>query len=731
MIPVRRVEEPVRHTSRVPWYERTLRWGQTNLTEIDPERYDHGHWERQWEATAIEGLVVNAGGIVAYYPSDVPLHARSPYLGDRDLFGEIVERAKARSLTVVARMDCNRAGEDFYLEHPEWFAVREDGSPYRSSDKYIACIHGPYYDEHIPQILSEVIDRYAPDGFADNSWSGLGRSHICYCRHCRESFASRAGSTLPRSHDWDDPEYREWIEWNYARRIEVWDSFNAVTMQAGGTDCRWIGMNSAQMGHQAESFRDLGRLAKRTPLLFIDHQRRDVRTGFQANSRTGKLVTDLMSGRGRAAESMAMYNHGGHSFRLASAPEPEARMWAVSGIAGGLLPWWHHIGAAHEDRRQFATAPPLWTWHARNAEFLIDRTQVANVGVLWSQRSHDYFGRAQGRLVAEDPYDGMVDALLRERIEHRPVHESRLAEVLPELDVLILPNVGALSEPDAALITRFVERGGGLVATGESSLFDETGERRDDFALAPLFGVSALHRHQGERRPPEVSWETSPAHTYLQLTGSSSQRHPVVGGFDGTDQLPFGGRLEEVELRGGEPLATFVEPFPVYPPETSWQRSPATTSPAVVHHEPGSGRVVYIAADLDRCFGRGAQPDHARLIGNAVRWAGRGRRSVTCSGHGTVDLHLYRQGERYIMHLVNFSGSGAWRMPMHEDIPIGPLTVTIDRSVAEPGCAWPGELESMALVSGEDLDVRSSGALLQIDVPRLVDHEVLVVTPIR
>lgn len=714
-----------------PWYETTMRWGQTNLTEIDPERYDHEHWERQWTRTSVDGIIVNAGGIVAYYPSEHPLHHRSPYLGDRDLFGEIVDRARGLDLTVVARMDCNRAGERFFAEKPHWFCVDAAGVPYRAAGRYISCIHSPYYDEYIPEILAEVIDRYRPDGFADNSWSGLSRDRICHCRYCSASFTQRAGAPLPHAHDWSSPVYREWIAWNYDRRIEIWDRFNEVTRRHGGTHCLWIGMNSAQMESQSANFRDLGRIVQRTPLVFIDHQRRMPETGFQANSHTGKLVHDLMGWRGQAAESMAMYNHYMPSFRTASAPEPEARMWAVSGMAGGILPWWHHIGSAHRDRRQYEIAPPLWSWHQGAQRYLVDRQPVANVGVLWSQHSFDVYGRDDARMVAESPYEGMVQALLRERLTYRPVHTSRLADVLGELDVLILANVGSVSAHDADLISGFVRRGGGLVLTGESGLYDEEGTRREDFVFAELMGATALHRHHGDRRLPETSWEVSPAHTYLELLRpgrSENESHPLLDGFESTDQIPFGGRLECVKVTTGRAVATLVTPYPAYPPETAWQREPATALPAAIVNEPGSGRVVSLPADLDRCFGRGLQPDHARVLGNAVRWAARQRIPVTYEGAGTVDLHLYRQGDRLVLHLVNLSAAGAWRMPMHEDIPIGPLRVLIDAETA--GVDWSDQpLQARALVSGLELAKSSTRAGIELELPRLVDHEVVTVEP--
>ena len=59
-----------------PWYRRTLRWGQTNITERDPVRYDIPWWREYWKRTSIQGVIINAGGIVAYYPSKFPLQHR-------------------------------------------------------------------------------------------------------------------------------------------------------------------------------------------------------------------------------------------------------------------------------------------------------------------------------------------------------------------------------------------------------------------------------------------------------------------------------------------------------------------------------------------------------------------------------------------------------------------------------------------------------------------------------
>jgi hypothetical protein len=256
--------------SVVPWYRRTLRWGQTNITEMDPARYDIAWWRQHWKRTQTQGVIVNAGGIVAYYPSRVPLHRPAQHLGGRDLFGELCRAAHEEGIVVFARMDSNRAHEEFHRAHPDWFAVDAAGNPHKAGELFITCVNGPYYEEHIPAILREIVQRYRPEGFTDNSWSGLGRGTICYCENCRRKFRERSGKDIPRGKDWNDPAYRDWIRWNYDRRLEIWDLNNRTTKAAGGPDCIWAGMNSGSISGQCQSFRDYKAICERADLIMLD-----------------------------------------------------------------------------------------------------------------------------------------------------------------------------------------------------------------------------------------------------------------------------------------------------------------------------------------------------------------------------------------------------------------------------------------------------------------------------
>jgi hypothetical protein len=482
-----------------------------------------------------------------------------------------------------------------------------------------------------------------------------------------------------------------------------------------------------------------------------------------------------------------MYQSGPGYYRVASKPAAEARMWMIAGIAGGIEPWWHHVGAYHEDRRMYHTAEPVMRWWAANERYLIDRQPVADVGLVWSQRSTDFFGREEAAERVDAPYTGFMHALVRARIPYLPVHVDQIAQIaerqpkvrqpqvgqpsasalnvpVPNVRVLILPNVGALSDAQAAAIRRFVQQGGSLIATGQTGLYDEWGDPRADFALADLFrahqvGETPRLRAQTRTRATDAAGAASggSAHTYLRLSpelrarvdgpktgdeppiAGGGERHPVLEGFDETDILPYGGtlsplRVDATAIGPTVPIVplTLVPAFPTYPPETSWMRTPKTDIPGLILSQPPSSdpqhtaRVAFMPADIDRRYAREHLPDHARLLANVIRWAAAGHAPVTVEGPGLIDCHLYEQPGRLILHLVNLTSEAAWRAPLDELIRVGPFTVRIRL----PHRSTP--FRAHLRVAGTTTPARrAEGAagtsVGVVEIPSLLDHELIVI----
>ncbi len=727
--------------AEAPWYKTTLRWGQTNLVELDPARYDAEWWRAHWKRTRVQGIIVNAGGIVAYYPSKFPLHHRAEHLGDRDLYGEIVQLAKQEGIRVVARMDSNRVAQDFYEAHPEWICRNADGSPITVADKYVTCIGSAYYTEYLPAVMEEIIERSHPDGFSDNSWAGLPRTSICYCDSCKTQFRQYAGKDLPKDHDWEDESYRDWIRWNFQRRTDLWKLNNRVTRKAGGEHCVWSGMIGGETMYNSTRFIDLQQILPEAAIVMLDHQRRNPYDGFEQNTEAGKRLHEIAGWDKLIPESMPQYQLGGPAFRLASMPPAEVRLWSSSGFAGGIQPWWHHIGSMHEDRRQYRTAEPIFTWHEANQDVLVNRTLTPDVGIVWSQQNQDFFGRDFGRHAAGiktmAPYRGAVKAMDRHAIPYVPLHADDIAGAADRLKVIILPNVGGLSDAQIKGIESFVAAGGSVIATGESSIATEYGDQLGDFALGNLFGVHRGNGEHGGEGPVDPNIETHARHSYLRLAPENragvygsrdatapapgGQRHAVLAGLDETDTLPFGGYLPVVKVDPGvEVLATFIRDFPIYPPETSWMREPRTDLAAItVKTSQAGGKLVWFVADLDRCFARDEQFEHALLLANAVRWALGNRAKVELSGgHGIITAELYSQEGRQVLHLNNRLQLSRVPGRQYDLVPIGPVEVRV-----RGGAGSPGQVNLR--VAGRSVPARREGDQLVFTVDGILDHEVV------
>ena len=64
-----------------------------------------------------------------------------------------------------------------------------------------------------------------------------------------------------------------------------------------------------------------------------------------------------------------------------------------------------------------------------------------------------------------------------------------LAE-LKQYKTLLLVGTERMSDKQVEAVKEYVKQGGGVVATYRSSLYDENGNQRDDFALKDLFKAS-------------------------------------------------------------------------------------------------------------------------------------------------------------------------------------------------------------------------------------------------
>ena len=161
----------------------------------------------------------------------------------------------------------------------------------------------------------------------------------------------------------------------------------------------------------------------------------------------------------------------------------------------------------------------------------------------------------------------MYHALIEARVPFEMVNDRLLdAEHLEPFKLLILPNIAALSDAQCDQLRQFVHRGGSLLATFETSLYDEQGERRKDFGLADLFGVSCGEQVEGPMK-----------NSYLRLASdpATGRFHPVLEGLQDAYRIINGIWRLDVKPQGDFPSpVTLIPSYPDLPMEHVYPREP-------------------------------------------------------------------------------------------------------------------------------------------------------------
>jgi hypothetical protein len=691
------------------WVDRPMRWAQLTLVEDDPGRFDLTFWLDYFRQTHSDGACLSAGGCVAYYPTKVPLHHRSRFLGDRDPFGELVNGCRKLGMVALARTDPHATYDDVREQHPDWIAVDAAGKPRRhwaSPEMWVTCALGPYNFEFMTAVHREVMERYKVDGIFINRWAGSG---MCYCEHCRTNFRAATGHELPRTDNPQDPARMAYIAWHQERLFELWRLWDREVRKVN-PDARVI----PNAGGGATSPLDMKAIGELAPTLFADRQARSGLMPPWANGKAAKEYRAVM-GKKPVGGIFSMGVEEAYRWKDSVQSEAEIRIWFADGVANGQRPWFTKFAGVLRDERWLGVVKDLYRWHKSAERYLRNEDSLARVGLVYSQRTAWFYGGPKAKPKVEDHALGWYQALIEARIPFEMVHDRLLDEAHVErLRTLILPNIAALSDEQCRQLRAFVERGGGLVATYETSLYNERGERRADFGLADLFGASFRRRADGPMRNAYLQLEADPR------TGS---RHPLLAGLDnapriihGTFRLDVTPRVEFPE----RPL-TLIPSYPDLPMEMVYPRVPHTQIAEAYLREVGPGRVAYFPWDIDRAFWEVLAVDHGLLLGNAVRWATAEEPPVAVEGPGVLDVTTWRQKGSMTVHLVNLTNPMMMKGPFRELIPVGEQQV----KVRIPAGAKARRVQLLG--AGREVPVAQDGTHLSVTVPSVRDLEVVAI----
>lgn len=403
------------------WRDNNLRLIQTNLRAIDAKTDCHALVDSFCDMHA-NTVLLNTGGIMSFYPSELPYEYVNPYLEGRDFIGEMVRLCHERGLRVISRFDFSKIVEALYLEHPEWAYVSKDGDVIRYNGLVHTCICGEYQKKLSLEMIDEVLRKYPVDGVFFNMFGFVTRDYsnnyhgICQCDACRESFSELNGYDLPVQEDMSDPVYRAYQKF---KRICIDERLKSIydLVKSHGNNiavCNYATSNVDIVMNESNT-----EMHRPYPLW--------VYTTSENVSRVYGTFHDRTSGNISINASSIDYRfHGVSEYQIRS------RFYQSLAACGQLL--WCIIGVfdGYQDRKSLESVRDIYRMHSENERYFGKRFPVAQVVLLrTSNADTDSYNE----------FKGIFKALKESHIMFRVVDDTRLEpQHLSEASVVIVPD---------------------------------------------------------------------------------------------------------------------------------------------------------------------------------------------------------------------------------------------------------------------------------------------------
>lgn len=687
------------------WHRQIHRCAQHNLNEHDPANLNIADWIDFWNDMKIDTLVLTAGGFIAMYPTKIPNHYKSQFLGNRDLFGEYTEACKKKGLRVVARIETNWLHQDILNAHPEWFERNPDGTPKQHIETpwvYRTCLFSNYRHEQIPKVIREISSLYDVDGFFTNSWPDVGRPYLCCCENCKK----------------EGPLTGRILSERYLNRIlEICGILNAVIREKR-KDCVY----NINIGGSINAVQNLRKISDQAEWITTDHQGRTGSTAVWDCALQGRVAYSVM--KGKPVTNVVGTKTG--PWRHSTNSEPEINLWLAQTASSGMKPWLVWLGSELPDRRWREIGKKYYQWLAMNQKHFNNKRSLARLGVVFSQKLVEYYnapgvipsgyGTVKGargeRGNPTDYFHGIYSALLEGRFLFDLIHEDDLSpENLRNFNAVILPNIALLGSNQIIALNEYAKNGGSILMTFETGLYNEWGERRKEFPFSSIFNVSLNPEYKGPL-----------GQIFYQ---SIEDKHDITDGFGDTDRLP-GGEYYIPISNSGSNILVVIPPYPngipemvyAYPRKEMNYPGSDRKYPGIIVRENGPSRLVYFPTDIDRCSWIYGSKDLSDLIQKSVRWMLKGNIPLKIEGKGNIEIFAWETEAGLALHILNYTNPNMTKPSIRNFYPVDEQKITLQ--IPEGMNIIKIEL----LKAEKQVQVKQQNNLVEFIIPGIVDFEV-------
>jgi hypothetical protein len=610
-----------------------------------------------------------------------------------------------------------RGPRDLLMDHPEWRLRREDKVPDAPGN---GCMVNPGFADALRNLLVSRIKEYDIDGYQFDGWY---QSTYCRCDGCKSLYQSECGKEVPGNTEQSNVDFRKYVAWRNKKLFENLVKLREAVKSAK-PDFVLVNWNNNDTCGAVPSWmpESLNCVADWTNKEWWSSF--DVSSVWLEKRLRGSSGNERPPGIQPYMFMRWMKDIEAGVFHGSSTPMPELRyrLHEIMTMGGLPITWpGARAGWTESDWNQFiddyiSVVPFVQGTKSLKYALCIDSyTTLQNAAVASTNRAFHEGEGQELELIVGAHRGGIARALLEAHIPFDVASEHNLTpELLDSYQVVILPNNNCMSEKVAGLIRDYVNRGGGLVATFETSLCDEWGKQRGDFALADLFG--AKYRSTTSAGPSRIEFAQNIDHPLLQ--------DPAMRSLMGTHGMTtYWGAFARVEPSKGSlsPLSGIDVKNEKDPALKAW-------NPLIIP-EREQGKVVYFPSAMDAAYFDAGYPYQRMLISDAVRWAAGEEPSVSVDAPMCVLAGYYTRGkeghQETIIHLLNginsTTGHGSKNekeMAMREEvIPISGIKVSFVGATPKGVRFQPDHV---------DLEVHQSDGTWSVDIPPLDLHGVVV-----
>lgn len=685
-------QSPILSTDDSEWWKRNnLRTIQLNLPAYEAAKLQADTIVKDLLAFSANTLIINAGGIMAFYESKLDFHYLNPYMKPGEL-GRIVRRCHEKGIRVVVRFDFSRADVSIFQKYPDWFYLSPAGKRMINTDKYVVSINAPYVQEKAFEIIAEVMDNFDIDGIFlnmpgylvrnsyENTYEGIDQNPYDKAAFKRWS----NGQELPLKEDKNDPVFRQYEQFK-KESVSLWSKRLHELVKSRKKKvaiCTYL-----------EDYVDIIRHESQTHGLPYWPYTGSDNSNHLEQSFPHKIASNASI---QQISFRSRYN----------AAEPEEvgiRLW--ENLANGSGTDVSLMGDLrdYEDQRNFPVMKKIYGFQKKWEPYYGQYRSVAKVAVL----SPGYW---PGGLPMEE-YRG-IQLMLKEAhipfdiIQDNQVH--KLKEKLSLYKVIILPDIQYLSAQDLQTLQELSQAGVSLFATNRS-LFDAPTE------LKNLFGA----RIEKDQNDGEGN--------YLQPNNPQIFSH-----FNGQTMVHVKYNLGLYQFEAGvQTLLPVLDKGRPGPPELIGGHDPLPYFGAGVLSK-SKGKNALMPLNIGRVYYQTGYEQHKYLFLDLLKYLyPEVDQQVVTNAHPRVELVLNEfmlnkpgitidspfRSAGHILHAINLTGFSG--NTYFEPLPVLDTSLKIQLDY-QPRKVW-------SLVSGKPIAFSYQKGYLSFKVARLGDYEGIVI----